>query len=216
MHLRRAHAHIRVMKSCSSKARAMSRTAAEGNRASAKNNTAGWISQTTWRRRGRMGGSKTEQQFPQNFKQAPKKTPKTGVFGGGVSTATDTISLFCKSNKKKRTWWGRIGKEQGEADQLCNSCKNIGTGSIPARRDQSYGLDFSLFLSHQPLHTWLLLPCDVAMQSHDWLRAAVRETQVLNRVTNMAEGKWSTVWSYFTALNKIIAFSYMKAHQLLL
>lgn len=41
-------------------------------------------------------------------------TTKTGVLGGGVSAATDTISLFCKSNKKKRTWWGRSGKEQGE------------------------------------------------------------------------------------------------------
>lgn len=41
MHLRRAHAHVRVLKWCSSKARAMSRTAAEGNRASAKNNAAG-------------------------------------------------------------------------------------------------------------------------------------------------------------------------------
>lgn len=95
----------------------------------------------------------------------------------------------------RKKWKGTGGKFLfcEKADQSCKSCNNIGTESIPARRDQSYGLDFSslfssrqlarfiqtLLLSHQPLHTWLRRPCDVAMPSHDSLRAAVRETQVL-------------------------------------
>lgn len=133
-----------------------------------------------------------------------EKERKDGRKQDRAAVPTEFQTSTKNKTKQKKVFFARVIKKKlgGEeveknggkkADQSCISCKNIGTGSIPAWRDQSYDLDFSslfsgrrharfiqtLLLSHQPLLTWLLLPCDVAMRSHDSLGAAVRGTQVL-------------------------------------
>lgn len=45
---------------------------------------------------------------PTEFQTSTQKKQKTGVLGGGVSAATDTISHFRKSNKKKNL----VGKKR--------------------------------------------------------------------------------------------------------
>lgn len=117
-----------------------------------------WMNKLNHLEKERKDGRKQDRAaVPTEFQTSTKKNQKTGVLGGGVSAATDTITLFCKSNKKKdlvgKKWKGTGGEFPfcEKADQLCKSCKNIGTGSILARWDQSYGLDFSSVFSGRQL-----------------------------------------------------------------
>lgn len=56
---------------------------------------------------------------PTEFQTSTKKnTKKTGVLGvSSVSTATDIISLFCKSKKIKKTW-GAGGGVEGNGGEI--------------------------------------------------------------------------------------------------
>lgn len=136
---------------------------------------------------------------PTEFQTSTKKnTKKTGVLGvSSVSTATD-ISLFCKSKKIKKTW-GAGGGVEGNGGEILlfwkgrpvvqilqkhwdwidtSAAGSILWSSLFSGRQLARFIQ-TLLLSHQPLRTWLLLTGDVAMRSHDSLRAAVRETQAL-------------------------------------
>lgn len=57
---------------------------------------------------------------PTEFQTSTKKktNQKTGVSGGGVSTATVTIGLFCKSNKKGELGGKEVERNGGEIPLL--------------------------------------------------------------------------------------------------